>query len=237
MISEKKISLKHYVNTDLKKKVEASVMSERQYPLYVEIIYRRQHIQIKSIIDKPFAEDLQNVTETDRNLMTLELERIHNIIRFEEKLFKDDHKLKGIGNRYANYNAAVFAIVDDGLRVKLKKTIRQHWPEQSKILNFDISVVPCENLFAAAKALWPEMGCYFDLKGYETELKIWEIYFEKFSRKELGKFKYPAFIDWMADKHFDKMMKLLMEENIAENIIEENLWKVNQTIKLSTVGQ
>jgi len=238
MKRNKKVTLKHFVNTRLKTGVGESDRGGHHYPLYLEIIYRRQHIQIKSIIDKTFTEDLQNVNETDQKLMSLELERVKKIIRYDENLFGDDHKLKGIGNRYTNYNAAIYAIVDDGLRFKLKKNVRKYRPELSTVLNFDLSVVPIENLFAAVKALWPDLGDYINLIDFEIELQTWEKYFKIFPRKEVGKFKYPAFIDWMADEHFDKMMKLLNNNNnITENVIERILVNIDETIRLSTIGQ
>ena len=228
----------HYANTNLKEKEVTSDMDEHYYPLYIEIIYRRQHIQIKSIIDKTFTENLQNVNETDRKLMALELERVNKIIRFDEKIMGNDHKLKGIGNRYTNYNGSVFTLVDDGLRIKLKKIVRQYWLEQSGIINFDLSLVPIGRLFAATKSLWPRLGEHLNLEDFEMEINLWEIYFEKYPRIDLGKYRYPAFIDWMSDKHLDRMTGLLVKKNnIRKNLIHEVFGKVDKTIRSSTIDQ
>jgi hypothetical protein len=235
MEREKKISLRHYVNANLKESTGESGVDDQLYPLYLEIIYRRQHIQIKSIIDKRFSRGLQNVNETDRKLMILEKDRVYKIIRFEENRSDGNHKLKGIGDRYINYNAAIFYIVEDGLRTELKTIIKKHWPVQSAILNFDISVVPIENLFSATKALWPELGNYLNLDSFELELLIWNKYFEQFPRADVGKFKFPSFIDWMADNHYNKLIELIKKNNIvSEHIIEEIINKIDQTIKRST---
>lgn len=238
MQHEKKISLRHYVNTNLKERTGESGVEVHLYPLYLEIIYRRQHIQIKSIINKRFTRDLKNANETDRKLMTLDKDRVYRIIRFEENLFGDNHKLRQIGFRYLNYNAAVFDIVEDGLRVKLKTIVRKHFPNQFTILNFDKRVVPVEDLFAATKALCPELGKYLNLNNYEMELKIWKKYFENFPRIDFEKYKYPAFFDWISDKHFTKMSEILeRDKNIPKDMIYEIFGKVDQTIRLSTIGQ
>ena len=238
MEQKKKISLRHFVNTNLKEISGESGTDDKLYPLYMDIIYRRQHIQIKSLIDKRFPRDLKNANETDRKQMTFEKARVSKIIRFEENLFEDNHKLKGIGNRYINYNASVFYIIEDGLRAKLKSVIRKYWPAQSALVNFDICVVPIENLFLATKILWPELGHYLNLNSFELELKIWGEYFKQFPRTDVGKFKYPSFIDWMADHHNNKLIGILKKNNIvAEHIIEEIIGTIDKTIKSSTIGQ
>jgi hypothetical protein len=238
MEKEKKISLRHFVNANLKESSGDSGPEDKLYPLYIDIIYRRQHIQIKSLIDKPFTRDLKNANESDRKQMTFEKERLYKIIRFEENQFDDNHKLKGIGNRYINYNASVFYIIEDGLRAKLKSIIRKNWPTQSELLNFDKSVVPIENLFSAIKALWPDLGHYLDLNSFQLELLVWEKYFKQFPRAEMGKFKSPSFIDWLADHHYKKLIGILKKNNIvAEYIIEEIIGTIDQTIRRSTIGQ
>lgn len=237
MQHEKKISIRHYVNTNLKERRGESDLEDHLYPLYLEIIYRRQHIQIKSIINKRFARDLKNANETDRKLMTLDKDRVYKMIRFEENRFGDDHKLRQIGYRYLNYNAAVFDIVEDGLRVELKTIVKNHFPNQFTILNFDKRVVPIDNLFAATKALCPELGKYLNLDNYEMELKIWKKYFEEFPGIDIDKFKYPSFLDWILDKHFAKMSSILgKDKKIPKDVINEILGKVAMTIKLSTIG-
>jgi hypothetical protein len=239
MEQEKKISLRHFVNTNLKEKMVEPGVGDHLFPLYLEIIYRRQHIQIKSFIDKLFTKELINANESDRKLMTLEKDRVYKIIRFEEYQFDDNHKLKGIGNRYINYNASVFYVIEDGLRAKLKSAIRKNWPTQSTLLNFDISVVQIENLFLATKSLWPDLGNYLDLDSFELELLIWKKYFEQFPRADVGKFKSPSFIDWMADNHCNKMIDLLEENNIFPDFtfVEKIIRNIDQTIKRSTIGQ
>jgi hypothetical protein len=238
MDREKKISLRHYVNTNLKERTGESGVDDNLFPLYLEIIYRRQHFQIKSVINKRFTRDLGNANKRDRELMVMEMNRVYKIVRFEENIFGDHHKLKRIGYRYLNYNAAVFDIVEDGLRIELKTIVRKHFPDQFTILNFDKRVVPVENLFVATKALCPELGKYLKLKNYEMELRIWKKYFESFPRRDLEEYKYPAFFDWISDQHFAKISKILeKDKNMPKDMIDEILGKVDETIRLSTIEQ
>jgi hypothetical protein len=238
MTPEKKITLRHFANMNLKG-VEAETQDgSMHYQLYLEIIYRRQHIQIKSMINEPVTENLANLDMELYKRMQTEEELVRKIIRFEESQWKDKHLIRGMGKRYTNYRAAIFDIVDDGLRVKLKKAILRHIREHIDVLNFENPVIPVERIFNAAKELWPDLDRYLDLESYRQEIELWQKYFLIFPRTEKYKIKYPAFIDWLAEDHYNRVREKLLNENrIDKNVINNNLSEVNRIVRLATIDQ
>ena len=238
MTPEKKITLKHFANVNLKSIESVTPWDRMLYQLYLEIIYRRQHIQIKSMIDEPVTEKLENLNMEVRQQMNREKELVQKIIRFEESIWGDEHRIKGLGKRYTNYRAAIFDIIDDRLRVKLKKTILKHKPEHIGVLNFDNRIVPVEGLLGAAKELWPDLNKYLNLENYQQEVELWQKYFLLFPKIENYKLKYPAFIDWMAEDHYNKIQAALLHENrIDKNLIDDRLNEVNRIVRLATINK
>ncbi len=239
MASEKKITLRHFANLSLKGEESKNADGGILLKPYVEVIFRRQHIQIKSRLNTMVTENLDNLSIAEKKLLNEEIELLKKIIRYEETQWGDKHKIKGLGRRYTNYCASIFEVVDDKLRIKLKKTIRKRDEVHHKVIDFENKIIPAERLFTAATAIWPDLGDYLNLDQYQQELKLWQKYFELFSRMKSNVFRnYPAFIDWLAEDHYNEFYTLLLKENdISENVVEECLNDVNTTIRLATIDQ
>ncbi len=238
MTSEKKITLNHFANINLKERDSNAHGIKMLYPLYLDIIYRRQHIQIKSIIDTPVTKELDNLDPASKILLSKEKELIQKIIRFEESELGDNHRIAGLGKRLTNYRASIFVWVDDYLRVKLKKAILEYVPDDKHILNFDSRNIPFERVFDAAKALWPKLDSYINLDLFQQEISLWKQYFDLFPRKEYNKLKYPAFIDWLADDHNYKFRNILLKVGeLDETLVDESLSYFNNILRLATIDQ
>ena len=235
MDSKKKISLRHFANDKLKKDKTISHGDKTFYPVYLEIIYRRQHFQIKSLIDTYYTKEFESIDPTDRRLMKLEKQLIMKTIRFEESQLGDNHKLRGLGDRLPNYCAAVYDIVYDGLKNKLRKAIVKSKSEYIEVLDFEKENIPAMVLYRAAKSLLSDLGNYIDLNEYEQELRLWHKYFEIYPMKNIKKYRYPAFIHWMADDHYSKIKAMLIkDENIPEKVIEKKLSQLDTVVRLAT---
>jgi len=238
METQRKIKLDHFANTRLKKDQTISHDEKTFYPLYLDIVHRRQHIQIKSAISNYYTEDMKNVNRTDLKLMGIEKDIVIRIIRFEEKHFGDNYKLKGIGNRYTNYTASIYYTINNLQRVKIKNAIESSRSEYFKLLNFDREDLSAEKLYKASLILVDDLDEYIDVNNFNQELAIWQEYFTIYHREKTGVFKFPMFLDWLEDGHNETFRRHLIKgEKFNTDVINKNLDHINSIIRLATIEQ
>ncbi|MEZ5040293.1 MAG: hypothetical protein R2828_10385 [Saprospiraceae bacterium] len=130
IVNGKKLSIKHYLNLNLK---PSNVEGVDLYPLYSQVIYESNSTKFKAfhfieftgstifcskdeeprILDESFLKDEKELRKTD--------EKILKIVEYEILKYKNEFSLKGLGKRIPIYGSSVLDIVTDSLGFSMLK--------------------------------------------------------------------------------------------------------------------
>ena len=113
MKKEKTITIKHFVNFDVKPKM---VDGDEFYPVYTQIVYNRKNTKFKTkisgdpiLVKKELELKDSNYLNKSNDILN-QNDKIETIIRYEESILNDSFSLKGIGNRLVTYNSPIINI-------------------------------------------------------------------------------------------------------------------------------
>ena len=238
MYTKRKITLNHFANTNLKKDEAISHGDKIFYPLYLEIIYRRQHLQIKSALNTYCTKELVVKTGEEPGMMKIEKDIVTRIVRFEEKYFGEKYTLRGLGKRYNKYRMPIYKFINNLQRSRIKEAVKAANSEYFNVLNFDNENLSAERLFKASLILVDKLANYLDVERFKQELEVWREYFDLHPIKVIGEFKFPMFLDWLDDGHHEILKKHLnKEKEISRDFKTSYIDEINDYIIVATIGQ
>ena len=120
MVKEKKISIRYYINTTKKPKMEKGMTF---FPLYIKIGFNKESTSIKAynglyediFLNPNKFDDFNNIPDQllERNDLSIVLsaEKIEKIIRFEYDLVGGNYTLKKLGVRIGNLYNTPFSLI------------------------------------------------------------------------------------------------------------------------------
>lgn len=103
---EKKITIKHFLNEDLKPK------SDGKYPLYVKVVYDNNNLKIRSETNLFLSKDeFENIEKDDLLMQKIfeERSRIEEFLRFELKIYSK-FDIAGFSDRYKSQGILIWII-------------------------------------------------------------------------------------------------------------------------------
>jgi hypothetical protein len=116
-----KVSVRPYIYTSKKTAVPYSfhsdegVKDEIRYPLYYQVIFKRQNTKMKSYYGGHYK-SIEDVQNENKGLIDFETKVIEQSIQYEGLIHGDDFQMKGFPDRYANYTRSISQVV--GLHLK-----------------------------------------------------------------------------------------------------------------------
>ena len=117
-----KINVRHFINKNLKPYWSPYSGYSDEYPLYVQITFARKNTQIKSHFDNFYTSIDVALTE-HKHILDLESNWLERIIAYEYETKGKDFNLKGFGQRYPVYSAAIPVIIDKELKKKFTEAL------------------------------------------------------------------------------------------------------------------
>ena len=133
MARQKKISIKFYLNKNLKGRVLTDDLGNKSYPLYIRVTYDRKNTTFKYVT--PFAQggtSVSEIFEDDINdfqkfpIHKLYVDFLEKIIRQEIKKRGDKFSIKGINDRLLlHYTESVNRVLDNILNAELMEILRK----------------------------------------------------------------------------------------------------------------
>jgi len=129
IVDNKKISIKHYLNFNLKPSNPDDTVD--MYPLYSQVVYDSKSTKFRTfaslkylgagygyakrvepkILDGSFLDEMEELRKTD--------EAILKIVRYEIKKYKSEFTLKGLSKRFLVYGSPVLSTVSNSLRLSM----------------------------------------------------------------------------------------------------------------------
>lgn len=144
MKREKKINIRHYLNTRLKPTI---FQGEKHYPVYTQVTYDRRNTQFHSLFSLTLSygitkEDFKEAFEDKKhgflNEEIIEYDNlIKEIVRFESKALKDRFTLKGFSYRLDFYKGELLKELEQYCILKLNDFVRSNINE-TKLEAFDL---------------------------------------------------------------------------------------------------
>lgn len=111
---EKKISIKFYLNKDVKSRSE--IDGRVLYPAYVRVIFDKKStkFRLSGWVDEAFESDFSEgkIFENETRIISEQLKRI---VRYEEKAHGDNFTLNGLGDRLRLYNFSLLTQITNQL--------------------------------------------------------------------------------------------------------------------------
>jgi len=187
-----KISVRHFINKNLKPYWSPYSGYSDEYPLYVQVTFARKNTQIKSHFDNYYT-SIEIASKEHKHILDLEKNWIERIIAHEYKTKGKDFNLKGFGQRYPIYSSPIPTIIDQELKKKFTYALVETETEFRSLLLPKDPNVSIITYYKAASILTKTKIEKNISPDFKKEIETTSEYFERYWDGEIK----PILIDWI----------------------------------------
>ena len=123
---EKKITVKHYLNTKLKPVFNEKSFEDgkERFAIYVRMVVLGKSLDIKSKVKFPVAlDEFESVKRTEKEIFNTEIDRITNIIKVHNPFERSAFDLKGVSESYSNLTIPLDQAIENSLKRKIQNLL------------------------------------------------------------------------------------------------------------------
>ncbi len=227
MIPIGKITVRYFLNKNVKPSRNPFFGDSDLFPLYIQVTYNRKNTQFRSLYDRIYTQ-LDEAFKMDGEKLDYEEGLIRKMIEGEIKSKKEQFQLKGLKNRYVHYSREIAYSVDKYIRNTIFDSTTKTDSKFSPILDpYRRPDVPGEIYYEASEKLIENFKSFLP-KDFKQELNMGEEFIGWCRKKE----EAPRIIEWFYHTLLDDYSTFLQEKGDSENKIKTKINFINKAIKL-----
>jgi len=223
-----KISVRFFLNKNVKPSHIPLLGDSDFYPLYVQVTFRRKNTQFRSLYQRQYL-NIEEAFNRERNNLNYEKNIIQQVVEFEVKTKGERFKLIGLKDRYKNYTAEVSFLVYKYLRfsmlASLKQSNSEYWMIIDPTLNWE---VPIRLYYNASLKLINNFETFLPT-NFKKDINTAEEFIRWSEKKKLN----PLLIQWLNGSLKVEYKTVLQKKGKSKSQINEKLNFITKTIEFS----
>ncbi len=223
-----KISVRFFLNKNVKPFHIPLLGDSDFYPLYVQVTFRRKNTQFRSLYQRQYL-NIEEALNQDRNNLNYEKNIIQQVVEFEVKTKGERFKLIGLKDRYKNYTTEVGFSVKKYLRITLLASLEQsnskYWMIMDPTSNWE---VPIRLYYNASLKLINNFETFLPT-NFKKDINTAEEFIRWSEKKKVS----PLLIQWLNGSLKVEYKTFLQKKGNSKSLINEKLDLITKTVEFS----
>ena len=222
-----KISVRFFINRNVKALRIPLLGDSELFPLYVQVTFNRKNTQFRSLHQRHYM-NIEDAFNRDRSNLEYEEKLIQQVVEYHVKASQEQFQLKGLKERYKNYTSEIHFHVEKYLRNTMLATLEginsKYWVIMDPTTHWD---VPSKIYYDASAKL---------INNFETSLpknfKNEMIYGEDFIKWCKRQHESPRLIEWINDSIKEEYKQYLLNKGKSVKQIAKQFNFIDEVVEM-----